>query len=93
MVGGGAERADAVVGGHGEGRLGAQHLVDEIGIDAARYALVRNSLETNLDIDIDVWTKATSDNPVFYVQYAATRAASRSGAPAARRARSPTPWP
>ena len=31
-------------------------LVDEIGVDAARYALVRNSLETNLDIDVDLWT-------------------------------------
>ena len=51
-------------------------LVDEIGVDAARYALVRNSLETNLDIDIDLWTKATSDNPVFYVQYAHARVSS-----------------
>ena len=51
-------------------------LVDEIGVDAARYALVRNSLDTNLDIDIDLWTKATSDNPVFYVQYAHARVSS-----------------
>jgi arginyl-tRNA synthetase len=51
-------------------------LVEAIGIDAARYALVRNSLETNLDIDLDLWTKATSDNPVFYVQYAHARVSS-----------------
>jgi arginyl-tRNA synthetase len=51
-------------------------LVEEIGVDAARYALVRNSIETNLDIDVDVWTKATSDNPVFYVQYAHARVSS-----------------
>jgi arginyl-tRNA synthetase len=51
-------------------------LVEEIGVDAARYALVRNSLETNLDIDVDLWTKATSDNPVFYVQYAHARVSS-----------------
>ena len=51
-------------------------LVDEIGVDAARYALVRNSLETNLDIDVDLWTKATNDNPVFYVQYAHARVSS-----------------
>jgi arginyl-tRNA synthetase len=51
-------------------------LVDAIGVDAARYALVRNSLETNLDIDVDLWTKATSDNPVFYVQYAHARVSS-----------------
>jgi arginyl-tRNA synthetase len=51
-------------------------LVDEIGVDAARYALVRNSLETNLDIDVELWAKATSDNPVFYVQYAHARVSS-----------------
>jgi arginyl-tRNA synthetase len=51
-------------------------LVDEIGIDAARYALVRTHSETNLDIDVDLWAKATSDNPVFYVQYAHARVAS-----------------
>ncbi len=51
-------------------------LVDAIGIDAARYALVRNHLETNLDIDLDLWAKATSDNPVFYVQYAHARVSS-----------------
>jgi arginyl-tRNA synthetase len=51
-------------------------LVEEIGVDAARYALVRNSIETNLDIDVDLWTRATSDNPVFYVQYAHARVSS-----------------
>jgi arginyl-tRNA synthetase len=51
-------------------------LVDEIGIDAARYALVRTHIETNLDIDVDLWATATSDNPVFYVQYAHARVAS-----------------
>ena len=51
-------------------------LVDEIGIDAARYALVRTHIETNLDIDLDLWAKATSDNPVFYVQYAHARVSS-----------------
>ena len=51
-------------------------LVEAIGLDAARYALVRNSIETNLDIDIELWAKATNDNPVFYVQYAHARVAS-----------------
>ena len=51
-------------------------LVDAIGIDAARYALVRYSMDANLDIDIDLWARATSDNPVFYVQYAHARVAS-----------------
>jgi arginyl-tRNA synthetase len=51
-------------------------LVEAIGVDAARYALVRTSLDTSLDIDLDVWTRATSDNPVFYVQYAHARVCS-----------------
>jgi arginyl-tRNA synthetase len=51
-------------------------LVEAIGVDAARYALVRNSIETNLDIDVALWTRATSDNPVFYVQYAHARVSS-----------------
>jgi arginyl-tRNA synthetase len=51
-------------------------LVEAIGLDAARYALVRNHIETNLDIDIDLWARATHDNPVFYVQYAHARVSS-----------------
>jgi arginyl-tRNA synthetase len=51
-------------------------LVDAVGIDAARYALVRTHIETNLDIDLDLWARATSDNPVFYVQYAHARVSS-----------------
>jgi arginyl-tRNA synthetase len=51
-------------------------LVEAIGVDAARYALVRNHIETNLDIDLDLWAKATSDNPVYYVQYAHARVSS-----------------
>ena len=51
-------------------------LVEAVGVDAARYALVRNSIETNLDIDLDLWTRATSDNPVYYVQYAHARVSS-----------------
>ena len=57
-------------------------LVEDIGIDAARYALVRYSMDANLDIDVDLWAKATNDNPVFYVQYAHARVSSilRNGA-------------
>ncbi|HVE98947.1 MAG TPA: arginine--tRNA ligase [Mycobacteriales bacterium] len=51
-------------------------LVEAIGVDAARYALARSSADSVLDIDLDVWSRQSSDNPVFYVQYAATRAAS-----------------
>jgi arginyl-tRNA synthetase len=51
-------------------------LVDLIGLDAARYLLARTSADTTLDLDIEQATRQSSDNPVFYVQYAATRAAS-----------------
>jgi arginyl-tRNA synthetase len=48
-------------------------LVDAVGVDAARYALARFTTDTNIDIDIDLWARQTSDNPVFYVQYAHAR--------------------
>ncbi|KHK98711.1 arginyl-tRNA synthetase [Microbacterium mangrovi] len=48
-------------------------LVEIVGVDAARYALVRSSTDSNLDIDLDVLQKRTNDNPVFYVQYAHAR--------------------
>ena len=51
-------------------------LVAAIGVDAARYALVRYSLDSNIDIDLDLWSRQTSDNPVYYVQYAHARLAS-----------------
>jgi arginyl-tRNA synthetase len=51
-------------------------LIEALGVDAARYALIRYSVDTTLDLDIDVWTRKTNDNPVFYVQYAHARLAS-----------------
>jgi len=56
--------------------LTMEDLVEAIGVDAARYALARYSMDSNIDIDLDVWTKQTNDNPVFYVQYAHARIAS-----------------
>jgi len=53
-----------------------EDLVDAIGVDAARYALVRSSADSPLDIDLDTWARRTNDNPVFYVQYAHARLAS-----------------
>jgi arginyl-tRNA synthetase len=50
-----------------------EDLVEAIGVDAARYALVRSSIDTQIDIDLDLWARKTSDNPVFYVQYAHAR--------------------
>jgi len=56
--------------------ISLEDLVDAIGVDAARYALVRSSADSSLEIDLELWARRSSDNPVFYVQYAATRAAS-----------------
>ncbi|MBM0234605.1 arginine--tRNA ligase [Micromonospora sp. STR1_7] len=52
-----------------------EDLVDAIGVDAARYALARYSSDSPIDIDIELWTRATRDNPVYYVQYVAARTA------------------
>ena len=53
-----------------------EDLVEAVGVDAARYALIRSSVDATLDIDLDLWSKRTSDNPVFYVQYAHARLSS-----------------
>jgi len=50
-----------------------EDLVEAVGVDAARYALVRSSSDSQLDIDLDLLTKRSNDNPVFYVQYAHAR--------------------
>ena len=51
-------------------------LVSAVGVDAARYALARYSLDAPIDLDLDLWARRSSDNPVFYVQYAHARIAS-----------------
>jgi arginyl-tRNA synthetase len=51
-------------------------LVEAIGVDASRYALARYSSDSTIDLDLDLWAKASNDNPVFYVQYAHARVAS-----------------
>ena len=56
--------------------IALEDLVDAIGKDAARYALARYTSDSNIDIDLDLWTKASNENPVYYVQYAAARTAS-----------------
>ncbi len=51
-----------------------EDLVEVVGKDAARYALVRSSMDSTLDVDLDQLTRRTNDNPVYYVQYAHARA-------------------
>ena len=50
-----------------------EDLVDAVGVDAARYALARSSMDSMIDIDLDLLASSTSDNPVYYVQYAHAR--------------------
>ena len=50
-----------------------EDMVDAIGVDASRYALARYSADSPIDLDLDLWTRASNDNPVFYVQYAHAR--------------------
>ncbi|GHJ14534.1 MULTISPECIES: arginine--tRNA ligase [unclassified Micromonospora] len=52
-----------------------EDLVDAIGVDASRYALARYSADSPIDIDVELWTRAKNDNPVYYVQYVAARTA------------------
>lgn len=51
-------------------------LVGAIGVDAGRYALARYSSDSSIDIDLDLWTKAGNENPVYYVQYVHARTCS-----------------
>ena len=53
-----------------------EDLVDEVGVDAARYSLIRYPVDSPLTLDLDAITRQSSDNPVFYVQYAHARIAS-----------------
>jgi len=53
-----------------------EDLVDEVGVDAARYSLIRYPVDSPLTLDLDLLVQKTNDNPVFYVQYAHARIAS-----------------
>ncbi|WP_159812995.1 arginine--tRNA ligase [Actinomyces sp. zg328] len=50
-----------------------EDLVDAVGVDAARYALTRSSMDSMIDIDLDLLASSSNDNPVYYVQYAHAR--------------------
>jgi arginyl-tRNA synthetase len=53
-----------------------EDLVEAVGVDAARYSLIRSSVDSALDVDLDLLVRRSNDNPVFYVQYAHARLAS-----------------
>ncbi|MFC9361574.1 arginine--tRNA ligase [Rhodococcus sp. NPDC057014] len=48
-------------------------LVEAIGVDASRYAMIRSSVDSSIDIDLELWTSTGNENPVYYVQYAHAR--------------------
>lgn len=50
-----------------------EDLLDEVGPDAARYFFLRRSTDQALDFDIALAKEQSSDNPVYYVQYAHAR--------------------
>jgi arginyl-tRNA synthetase len=50
-----------------------EDLVGAVGVDAARYELIRYSVDSSLDVDLDLLRKHSNDNPVYYVQYAHSR--------------------
>jgi len=51
-------------------------LLDDIGVDAARWFLTSRSSDTTLDLDLELARSKSQDNPVYYVQYAHARIAS-----------------
>ena len=51
-------------------------LVDEIGVDAARFFMLQRSHDTTVDLDLDLAREQSAENPVYYVQYAHARIAS-----------------
>ena len=50
-----------------------EDLVSAVGVDAARYALTRSSMDSMIDIDLDLLASSSNENPVYYVQYAHAR--------------------
>jgi arginyl-tRNA synthetase len=50
-----------------------RELLEEVGVDAARFVFLTKNHDSTLDFDVDLVKKKDSDNPVYYVQYAHAR--------------------
>ncbi|MDL2297568.1 arginine--tRNA ligase [Synergistaceae bacterium OttesenSCG-928-D05] len=50
-----------------------REIMDEVGVDATRFFFAMRRCDTTLDFDLELAKRATSENPVFYVQYAHAR--------------------
>lgn len=48
-------------------------LIDEVGVNAARYFFVSKSLDTQMDFDLDLAVRNSNENPVYYIEYANAR--------------------
>ena len=53
--------------------IALRELVEEIGLNAARYYFASRSLDTQIDLDMDLAIKKSNENPVYYVSYAYAR--------------------
>ena len=53
--------------------IAAREVLDEVGVDAFRFYLLRNAAQTHMDFDLELLKQTTSKNPIFYVQYAHAR--------------------
>jgi arginyl-tRNA synthetase len=51
-------------------------LVDQIGVDATRYFLLQRSHDSTIDLDLQLASEESAENPVYYIQYAHARIAS-----------------
>jgi arginyl-tRNA synthetase len=51
-------------------------LIDEIGVDVTRYFMLQRSHDSTVDLDLDLARDESSENPVYYIQYAHARIAS-----------------
>jgi arginyl-tRNA synthetase len=71
-----------------------EELIDDIGVDAARFFMLGRSHDTTVDLDLELARRESSENPVYYVQYAHARIASilrRAGSETVDRARGADP--
>lgn len=53
--------------------LSLRDLIEEVGVDPIRYFFAMRSLNTHMDLDLDLALKQSNENPVYYVQYAHAR--------------------
>ena len=48
-------------------------LIEDVGVNAARYFFASKSLDTQMDFDLDLAVKNSNENPIYYIEYANAR--------------------